>query len=407
MSRIAAARENVGLYLSVPFCRSKCTYCNFASGVYPMTEVERYVQRLIADLRGAHRFAVAQGTKLSAEIGSIYFGGGTPTLLGAEHFKAIFAAIRESFHVDSAAEITVECAPGQLGDETLAAMVACDVNRMSLGVQSFVDAESAASGRLHSRATAMAEINRLRAAGITNLSVDLIAGMPHQTRESWRDSIDGLLQAGVPHASIYMLEVDEGSRLGREMLAGGARYSAGLVPNEATIAEMYMEAVERLLRAGYNPYEISNFAREGAESRHNLRYWLRQPYLGIGLDASSMLRCTDGIVLRLTTTSNLKAFAEAANFETAIEESTLVGNAQQLEEALFLGLRLQRGIALPELREEFGADAIQVYEPILASQIADELLEEFNGRLRLTMRGRLMSNEVFAAYLLEPAIGKN
>jgi oxygen-independent coproporphyrinogen-3 oxidase len=407
MPQSAAARESVGIYLSVPFCRSKCTYCNFASGVYPATEVGRYVQRLIADLCGSRSLAVTQGVMLPAEAGSIYFGGGTPTLLGGADFKAIFAALCESFRIEPAAEITVECTPGQLSEETLAVMVECGVNRVSLGVQSFVDAEAAASGRLHTRATAMAEIGRLRAAGITNLNVDLIAGMPHQTRESWRVSLDCLLQAGVPHASVYMLEVDADSRLGRELLVGGTRYSAGLVPNEATIAEMYVEAVERLHTAGYSPYEISNFAFDGAESAHNLRYWLRQPYLGVGLDASSMLCCADGNTLRMTTTSDLRRYSEAVDFASVLEETTKTGKVQQLEEALFLGLRLERGIALADLREEFGRDAILAYEPIFAGQIADGLLEEFRGRLRLTMRGRLMSNEVFAAYLLEPVTGKN
>jgi oxygen-independent coproporphyrinogen-3 oxidase len=364
--------------------------------------MERYVARLLADLRGACTFADVQGAELPTAVESIYFGGGTPTLLSGEHFQAIFAALAESFTVAPVAEITVECAPGQLTEETLDAMVACGVNRVSLGVQSFVDREAAASGRLHTRAGVMEEIRRLRAAGIGNLNVDLIAGMPHQTRASWRESLHCLLEADVPHASVYMLEVDEDSRLGREMISGGARYSAGLVPNEDAIAAMYGEAAEQLQAAGYDPYEISNFARAGAQSAHNLRYWLRQPYLGMGLDASSMLRCTgEDSVLRLTTTSELRKFSEAADFAAALEDTVLVQKAQQLEEALFLGLRLRKGIALEELRQEFSAEAIQVYEPIFARQLAEELLEEHAGRLRLTLRGRLFSNEVFADYLLK------
>ena len=182
----------------------------------------------------------------------------------------------------------MECAPGQIADSTLAAMAAAGVNRVSLGVQSFVDAEAHASGRLHSRAIVEEDLRRLRAAGIANLNVDLIAGLAGQTFASWEESLDALIDSEVPHASVYMLEVDEDSRLGREMLKGGARYRADLVPRDDAIARMYERAIERLESAGLAQYEISNFARPGLESKHNMRYWQRRPYLGLGLDASSM-----------------------------------------------------------------------------------------------------------------------
>jgi oxygen-independent coproporphyrinogen-3 oxidase len=282
--------DALGLYISIPFCRSKCTYCNFASGVYPASEHARYVGRLIEDLAGAGEWAERMGVELPRRVDTIYLGGGTPSLLAPELVARLFAAVRTEFEILPGAEVTVECAPGQLGDATLAAMAEAGVNRVSLGVQSFIDREAAVSGRLHSRAVVLEDLRRLRGAGIANLNVDLIAGLAGQRFASWEESLGVLAETGVPHASVYMLEVDEDSRLGREMLAHGVRYHAELVPTDDAIARMYETAIERLGEAGLAQYEISNFCRKGFESRHNLRYWRRRPYLGVGLDASSMLR---------------------------------------------------------------------------------------------------------------------
>jgi oxygen-independent coproporphyrinogen-3 oxidase len=216
-------RDSLGLYISIPFCRSKCTYCNFASGVYPASEHARYVDRLVEDIRGAERWAAQVGVELPRVLDTIYLGGGTPSLLAQELLTKLFDAIRTQFKVEADAEITVECAPGQLADETLGAFAALGVNRVSLGVQSFIDREAKVSGRLHNRAHVLEDLQRLSAAGITNLNVDLIAGLAGQTFDSWDESLAVLVESGVPHASVYMLEVDEDSRLGREMLAGGIR----------------------------------------------------------------------------------------------------------------------------------------------------------------------------------------
>ncbi len=228
-------------------------------------------------------------TSLAAWIRSIS-AAETPSLLAPDLLAQLFSAIRSEFNLDANAEITMECAPGQLADATLEAMVAAGVNRVSLGVQSFVDSEAHASGRLHSRAIIEQDLRRLRAAGIADLNLDLIAGLAGQTSASWEESLAALIDSGVPHASLYMLEVDEDSRLGRELLKRGARYRAELVPHDDAIAQMYERAIERLGESGLCQYEISNFSRPGFESKHNLRYWQRRPYLGVGLDASSMLR---------------------------------------------------------------------------------------------------------------------
>jgi oxygen-independent coproporphyrinogen-3 oxidase len=236
--------------------------------------------------------------------------------LAPDLLAQLFGAMRSEFDLDPDAEITVECAPGQIADEALGGLVAAGVNRVSLGVQSFIDSEAHSSGRLHDRAAVAEDLRRLRAAGIANLSVDLIAGLPGQTFATWQESLEILVDSGVPHASVYMLEVDEDSRLGREMLAGGARYHAGLVPSDEAIVRMYAMAIEQLGQAGLAQYEISNFCRSGFGSRHNLRYWQRRPYLGLGLDASSMLRAAVDEadlaharhVLRSTTTDDLAAY---------------------------------------------------------------------------------------------------
>ena len=235
------------------------------------------------------------GGVLDRHVDSIYLGGGTPSVLAPEQLARVFETVRNTFDVEPSAEITVECAPGTITDEILQALVACGVNRVSLGVQSFVDQECSSVGRLHTRAVTLSDIARLRAAGIGNISIDLIAGLPHQTAASWDFSLNETLATGVPHVSVYMLEVDEDSRLGNELLAGGSRYHAHFVPDDDLTADLYLAACERLERGGVQQYEISNFARPVThgiglrDSRHNLKYWTRQPYIGFGVDAHSML----------------------------------------------------------------------------------------------------------------------
>jgi oxygen-independent coproporphyrinogen-3 oxidase len=407
--------DALGLYISIPFCRSKCTYCNFASGVYPASEHARYVGRLIEDLAGAGEWAERMGVELPRRVDTIYLGGGTPSLLAPELVARLFAAVRTEFEILPGAEVTVECAPGQLGDATLAAMAEAGVNRVSLGVQSFIDREAAVSGRLHSRAVVLEDLRRLRGAGIANLNVDLIAGLAGQRFASWEESLGVLAETGVPHASVYMLEVDEDSRLGREMLAHGVRYHAELVPTDDAIARMYETAIERLGEAGLEQYEISNFCRPGMESRHNLRYWQRRPYLGLGLDASSMLRETlteDGgkmrRVLRSTATDDLNAYLPGAE---PVETAWLAAERQH-EEAWFLGLRLNAGVEIAALEREFGAAMVAPALDAVARLVEAGLLFSDGGRVWLSARGRLPSNDVFQEFLgleasgVGPGIGR-
>jgi oxygen-independent coproporphyrinogen-3 oxidase len=401
--------HRLGLYLSVPFCRSKCTYCNFASGVYPASEHARYVDRLIEDMRAAPGWAQRMGLELPRQVDTVYLGGGTPSLLAPELVERLFATMRAEFDFEPDTEITIECAPGQIADATLASFQTVGVNRVSLGVQSFIDREAQVSGRLHSRAVVEQDLARLRAAGIANLNVDLIAGLAGQTAASWDESLKTLVDCGVPHASVYMLEVDEDSRLGREMLAGGARYYAELVPADDAIAQMYTRAIERLAQAGLAQYEISNFCRPGFSSRHNLRYWERRPYLGLGLDASSMALAAcaadvaragaesaeDRYVLRWTTTSELADFlAGPEPVETA-----WLSPARQHEEAWFLGLRLNRGVNVAAVEQEFGQEPVARALEAAARLVEDGLLASDGKTVQLTAQGRLLSNDVFQEFL--------
>ena len=387
--------ETFGLYLSIPFCKSKCTYCNFASGVFPASYFGRYVERLQQDLRGIREKAGRWGAVMPEIVDTVYLGGGTPSLLPPELMQRLFGALRREFVVLPGAEITVECAPGQIEDMTLAVMVECGANRVSLGVQSFVDSEAKHTGRLHSREIALRDIERVRRAGVDRVNVDLIAGLPGQTRDSWQESLSMLAETGVDHASVYMLEVDEDSRLGREVTSGGLKYYAPQVPADDAIAEMYTEAVEFLAVQGLPQYEISNFARPVAESQHNLKYWRRQAYLGVGLDAHSMLRTDSGAALRFAATDELEPFLEAPGWD----EVNRLSREGELEEEWFLGLRLNEGVNLSELRAEFGSEALRAFDSILTGLECDGLIAWTDDRVALTPRGRLVSNEVFERFL--------
>jgi oxygen-independent coproporphyrinogen III oxidase len=385
--------NSLGIYISVPFCRAKCTYCNFASGVSSVRAHELYVARVCEEILSLRQRLA--GAALPEMVDSIYLGGGTPSVLSTELVGELGRTLRQEFAVSPDAEITLECAPGQLDDAALEAMLAFGVNRVSFGVQSLVDREAAATGRFHTREIVLRDLERVRSAGLRKLSIDLIAGMPHQTAASWQESIEVLAATGVEHASIYMLEIDEDSRLGRELLAGGSRYHAQTVPSEELTADLYESAISALEANGMRQYEISNFARAGSESRHNLKYWRREPYLGFGLDAHSMVGARSGAALRFCTTAVLAEYLRGDQIQDVRE---LRAN-EELEEAWFLGLRLRAGIAWQDLAAEFGSDRVEKFLPVVRELCQLELLTDEQGVVRLTRRGLLLSNEVFARFL--------
>jgi len=383
----------LGLYISVPFCKTKCTYCNFASDVFSRAVFSRYVDRVCGEIERAQETAEQIGGQFERQVDSVYFGGGTPTILEVAQLERIFVTISQNFAVAADAEITLECAPGTLTPSMIDAFARCRVNRVSLGVQSFVDKETASVGRLHKREIVLDDITRLRSAGISNINVDVIAGLPHQTRESWDQSLGELISTDVPHASVYMLEVDEDSRLGRELIAGGQKYHAHFVPDDDLTAGFYEIACERLNGAGIEQYEISNFARAGHEARHNLKYWTRQPYLGFGVDAHSMLHSAAGAI-RFSNSDALEKYVAGA-----AHDCVEVPSEAALQEAFFLGLRLNRGIDLSEIAKEFGEDAVSGDTESVSELTEAGLLERDGEVVRLTPRGRLLSNEAFERFI--------
>jgi oxygen-independent coproporphyrinogen-3 oxidase len=389
--------NSLGIYISVPFCRAKCTYCNFASGVSSVKAHEQYVARVCEDIRNLRqRLGDAAIPEL---VDSIYLGGGTPSVLAPALVGELGRTLRQEFAVSPDAEITLECAPGQLDDPALEAMLAFGVNRISFGVQSLVDREAAATGRFHTREVVLRDLERVRSVGLRKLSIDLIAGMPHQTVASWQESLEVLAATGVDHASIYMLEIDEDSRLGRELLAGGSRYAAQTVPSEELTTDLYESAISALEANGLGQYEISNFARVGSESRHNLKYWRREPYLGFGLDAHSMVRTRSGSALRFCTTAILGEYLREDQLAGPGMDVRELRSSEELEEAWFLGLRLRTGVAWRDLAAAFGIDRAENFLPVVRELCQLELLTDEEGIVRLTRRGLLLSNEVFARFL--------
>ena len=388
--------DSLGIYISVPFCRAKCTYCNFASGVSSIGAHQQYVEHVCAEIRNVRQRLGVWDAAIPGQVDSIYLGGGTPGVLSPALVQQLAQTLRQEFAIAPGAEITLESAPGQLDDAGLEAMLAFGVNRISFGVQSLVDREASATGRSHTRTVVLRDLERLRSAGLHNLSIDLIAGLPHQTTASWQESLEVLATTGVNHASIYMLEIDEDSRLGRELLAGGSRYHAATVPSEELTADLYETAITSLAAHGLRQYEISNFARSGSQSRHNLKYWQRKPYLGFGLDAHSMVRTHHGSALRFCNP------AELADYQNGKQEDPRpLSLSEELEEAWFLGLRLNEGVAWQALTEEFAHDQVAAFEPVVRDLCELGLLLVQDGIVRLTRSGVLFSNEIFARFLAE------
>jgi oxygen-independent coproporphyrinogen-3 oxidase len=326
-----------GVYLAYPFCAQKCTFCNFASGVFPRELEARYLGALRAEIR-AHAWQWTPET--------VYWGGGTPGNLDPGCLREILETVPGRPWL----EATIESAPGGLTAEKARAWAACGINRVSLGVQSFVEKEIRRAGRKHTAQTVVEELRLLQSAGIRNCNIDLIAGLSGQTVSSWRESLDWIERLAPPHVSVYMLEVDEDSRLGREMLRGGARYGAAETPSEEQVVEFYEMAVERLAALGTPRYEISNFARPGFESRHNLKYWTLDPYAGFGADAHSF----DGRVRRENPESVLEYTARMESSGELTDESVCPtrGTDHRFLWSVGMGLRLAQLHEKPGLTGE-------------------------------------------------------
>lgn len=365
--------EVAGGYISFPFCAQKCTYCNFASGVFPRALEGRYLNALRSEI-GGHEWSWRPET--------LYIGGGTPSNLEPEQLSALLQLIpgRPWY------EVTIEAAPGGITREKAEGWRACGINRVSLGVQSFVTRELMRTGRKHSAEVVALEIDVLRQAGISNINIDLIAGLSGQTESSWQDSLEWVERLAPEHVSVYMLEIDEDSRLGKEILLGGVRYGASDTLSEERTADLYEMAVERLDRMGIRRYEISNFARPGSESRHNLKYWRLEPYIGFGADAHSF----DGR-WRSKNAESAEEYVERFERGEVIRSEPVLAN--RVEERFFVGLRLSEGVRLQ-------ADEWERYSVPIRRFLIEGLLEQHEDLLRLSDRGVLLSNEVFQEFLI-------
>jgi putative oxygen-independent coproporphyrinogen III oxidase len=408
-AKVLFLMTKLGIYVQVPFCQTKCTYCNFHTGVVASSRFAPYVGAVCAEVRQhAELYAYANigisDALAGMNVDSVYIGGGTPSLLDPAHIENMLRAMRETFSWNGTAanlyrdglgaaatyadvEITLEADPETIDAAKVAAWVASGVNRVSFGLQSFNNKELIAAGRMHRRADIYRAVPILRQAGIRNISFDLIAGLPHQTAQSWRQSLDELANLQPEHVSVYLLEIDEGSRLGLEVLQGGSRYSAREIPTDDEMAAFYETAQRFLREAGYHHYEISNWAKPGYESRHNLKYWRREPYLGFGAGAHSFVA------------GNRWANAhDAAQYVKALEESRLhveqhevLSSERALDEELFLGLRQLDGIDATKIEREY---RVQL-EPRFAPLAKQGLVERVGDVVRLAPAKLSVSNEVF------------
>jgi len=382
-----------GIYIQIPFCQSKCTYCHFSTGVFPRELMSPYVDAVSQEIRTHQQSYAAAALALpAASPDTIYLGGGTPSLLPAGEISRILDAVREAFPATRDwRELTLEADPETITPEKAAAWHAAGITRVSLGAQSFSDAELRAAGRRHRTADTLRAVETLRAAAVPALNLDLILGLAGQTHESWLGSLEKLLALHPEHVSLYMLDVDEGSHLGRELLAGGARYGAEIVPADESQADWFDEACARLAAAGYEHYEISNWARPAQRAVHNSKYWQRAPYFGFGSGAHSF----NGHE-RWSNPHDPAAYVAAIRSGAlTFDERQPVSAHMALEEEVFLGLRLLDGINLSRIEAQYGVDL----RPRLPRLVEAGAVALDGDVLRLVPARLSVSNEVFAELL--------
>jgi oxygen-independent coproporphyrinogen-3 oxidase len=374
----------LGLYLHIPFCSAICNYCNFNRGLFDAALKERYVEALIAEIEGAGR----AGETTRAD--TIYFGGGTPSLLDAGEIDRIMAACRQSFDVVAGCEVTLEANPETTTTDRLRAYRSAGVNRLSFGVQSFRDDELRRLSRLHGAGRARVAFAEARAAGFDNVSLDLMMWLPGQQVEEWLESVDQAIALGPEHLSLYLLEVYPNAPLKEEMAR--ARWSQAPDDDAAT---MYLAAMDRLEAAGYEQYEISNVARAGRRSRHNIKYWTDGEWLGFGCGAHS----TRGGV-RWKNLSGTEGYIDRiGRGEPSAVDVRCLSDAERLGDALFTGLRLTDGVDEIAIERRYGVDVWQRYGTELEPFLDTGLLKRQNRRLWLTRRGMLLAHEVMTVFV--------
>jgi oxygen-independent coproporphyrinogen III oxidase len=377
--------RSAGIYIHIPFCRARCSYCDFATGAYEGALAERYVRATIAEIKS---FPL---TEDAPDVDSIYFGGGTPSLLAPAQVSQLVAAVRERFRVSPDSEVTMEMNPGTVTLERLREFRAAGVNRASFGAQTFDDRELKRLGRTHTADDVRRTFSLLREAGFTNISFDLIAGLPGQTLLEWSRNLDEALALRPEHLSFYILEVHEGTPLADQIRRG-----AQPLPDDDLAAEMYRLMLERAAVQDYEHYEISNLCLAGYASRHNTKYWTGEAVYGFGCSAHSY----DGRRTRWSNERDAARYTELMEKgRTAVVETIELDERAARAEAIFLGLRLMRGISLSEHRARFGADLRADYLTDLERLSEAGLIKLEDDSMKLTTSGVLLSNEVFTTFV--------
>jgi putative oxygen-independent coproporphyrinogen III oxidase len=377
--------KSAGIYIHIPFCRSRCSYCDFATGMYESDLAERYVSALTKEIESFSEVEFAE------PVNTIFFGGGTPSLLAPPQVETILNAVQGRFVHSAGAEVTMEMNPGTVTPEGLATFRQLGINRASFGAQTFDDSELARLGRSHTAADTRRTFRDLRDAGFDNVSFDLIAGLPGQTMDGWRRNLDEAFALKPEHLSFYLLEVHEGTPLAQHI-----RLGLQPKPDEDLAIAMYELMLDRASAAGYEHYEISNLCLPGFESQHNTKYWTGAAYYGFGCSAHSY----DGLSRRWANERDLVRYLEMIEQNSrAVVSETLLTAAERQAEAVFLGLRMMQGMSFQDYEQEFGADLRTEHENDLARFREAGLIECKGDLLKLTRAGALLSNEVFSAFV--------
>ena len=369
------------LYIHIPFCVKKCLYCGFYSTPYSFKSAEQYISSLQIEAAGyKHDF-------LNALFDTVYMGGGTPSALEPEQLDRVISIIKEQFRIADDAEFTVESNPNTITSEKLELLLERGVNRLSLGIQSLSDEILVTLGRLHTAEQAIEAFSLARGSGFNNIGVDLIYGIPGQTMKQWEESLDAVIGLKPEHLSIYSLSLDEGSQFHR--MAEAHRFT---LPDDEIVAQMYERAVMKLRKAGFDQYELSNFSLPGFECRHNINYWERGEYLGLGPGAWSFISGR-----RYANIADSAAYSQMLSCgQKAVHSQEVVATAMAAREAVLLGIRTMKGLDLDRFERDFGKDLRSQLERNI-SQLEDSgLLLVRDGRLKLTDQGMLLSDEVLA-----------
>lgn len=387
---ISKRKREMELYLHIPFCVRKCDYCDFLSFPTGMEEKEQYVQELIKEIR-------SWKDRGGVSVSSVFIGGGTPSILKAEQIGRIMQTIKEAYDLEEDAEITMEANPGTLDSEKLAVCKEAGINRLSIGLQSAQNEELKLLGRIHTWEEFLESFSLARKAGFSNINVDLMSALPGQKEDTWEDTLQKVLALKPEHISAYGLIVEEGtpffSRYGADLKRQEAGEDCLILPSEEAERRMYQRTKELLGQYGYERYEISNYAKQGKACRHNMGYWERKEYKGFGLGAASLLQ-----EIRYANNSSLK---EYLNGHWTLEEAEVLGKKEQMEEQMFLGLRMMRGVSEAAFAKKYGISVDGVYGDVLKKMCGQELLCREDGWIRLTEKGIDISNYVLSHFLLD------